>query len=118
MAQINFKKDRFRGRFTYSAHDIYEHSDIELDWDFGTFSDFIYYMKAYIEKDYDKLMDGCDGLEEIDLIGITFNAREGSESFSIDMFDGWERATMIFDEGKFGDINLDKLKRIKDIINE
>lgn len=118
MAQINFKKDRFRGRFTYSAYDSDENDGIELDWDFGTFSDFMYYMKAYIEKDYNKLMDGCEYLENIDLIGITFNAKDGSESFSVDMFDGWQRATMIFDESKFGDINLNKLKRIKDIINE
>ena len=118
MAEITFEKDSFRGRFTYSAYAIDEDEYMEIDWDFGTFSDFMYYMKAYVEQDYEKLMDGCKGLKDIELKGISFMARQGTEGFSIDMFENWGRATMMFNESKFGDINLDKLKRIKDIINE
>ena len=118
MSQIHFDKEYIRGEFTYIATDDETGERIELDWSFGDFETFIYYMKAYIEKDFSKVMDGCDGISDVQLIGISFSAKNQDASTRIDMFEDWLRATTYFDLDKFNTNYEDKMKRIMAIIKE
>lgn len=118
MAQINFPKEYIKGTFTYSAYDEDRQETIELDWDFGDFETFMYYMEAYINKDFAKVMDGCHGISDVELKGISFSAKDQDASTRVDMFDGWLRATTCFDLDKFDSNYEDKLKRIMAIIRE
>jgi len=118
MTQIIFPKEYIKGTFTYTALAEDEQETIELDWDFGDFETFMYYMDTYINKDFTKVMDGCHGITDIELKGISFSAKDQDASTRIDMFEGWLRATTHFDLDKFNDINEDKMKRIMAIIKE
>jgi len=118
MVRIIFPKEYIKGTFTYSAYDEDEQDTVELDWAFGDFDTFMYYMEAYINKDFNKVMDGCNSLSDVELKGISFSAKDQDASTRIDMFEGWLRATTHFDLDKFNGVNEDKMKRIMAIIKE
>lgn len=118
MTQINFSKESISGRFTYTAVDDESGDTIELDWDFSDFETFMYYMGAYVKGDFTKVMDGCNGISDVELVGISFFAKNQDATTRIDMFEGWLRATSIFDLDKFSGVYEDKMKRIMDIIKE
>lgn len=118
MAQIIFPKEHIKGTFTYTAYAKDEQDTVELDWDFGDFETFMYYMEAYINKDFTKVMDGYQGITDVELKSISFSAKDQDASARIDMFDDWLRATTCFDLDKFGSEYEDKIKRIMAIIKE
>lgn len=118
MTQINFNKEYIRGTFTYVATNDETGEGVELDWSFGDFETFMYYMEAYINRDFTKVMDGFEGLSNVQLEGISFSAKNADASTRIDMFDDWLRATTYFDLDKFNGINEEKFKRIMAIIKE
>jgi len=118
LAQIQFDEKYIQGTFTYIATDDETGERIELDWSFGDFETFMYYMKAYNEKDFSKVMDGCHSISDVQLIGISFSAKNQDASTRINMFEGWLRATTYFDLDKFNSKYEDKMKRIMAIINE
>jgi len=118
MSQVNFKDDEFYGLLHFNVIAMEYENMQEIEVTINDFDDFIFYMSSFYKEDYDSLFKESLTVESIEFEGFSFKGRQDSESFSIDMTDGWKRATIIFDEKKFGDVNIDKLRRMKKIIEE
>lgn len=118
MAQVAFKDDEFYGllHFDVTARE-YEEGIVQLEVRVYGFDDFTYYMSNYYKGVFNKIFENLT-IESLEFTGISFKGKQETERFSVDMLDGWRRATIIFDEKKFGDVNIDKLRRMKKIIEE
>lgn len=117
MAQVNFKNDEFHGVLHFNVRAIEYEDEQQLDVLLNGFNDFTRYMSSFHKGDFDNIFKTLT-VESLELTGISFTGRQDTERFSVDITDGWKRATIIFDEKKFGDLNIDKMKRIKKIIEE
>lgn len=116
MGQVNFDDVNYSGKLSFVVETKFDGS-YERSLTFTTFDEFNYYLENYYTKNYKELFDDID-IYFLELLGVSFRGIQDSERFSVDFTDGWRRATIIFDERKFGDINIDKLKRIRDILSE
>lgn len=118
MAQVRFNRDDFHGEIQFYIETPFD-GGYQTELTFSEFDDFNYYLKNYYAKNYKELFEESD-VQHVELTGISFKGRKygQSESFSIHLDEGWKQATVNFDEKKYGDININKLKRIKGIINE
>lgn len=117
MAQVSFGNKNFTGIMVLNIETKFD-GEHHQDKEFSDFDEFAYYMRMLQEKKYGELVEYEEDVYTIQLIGITFKGKQDSERFVVDMHEGWKRATISFDEKKYGDINKDKLKRIKAILDE
>lgn len=118
MAQVTFKDDEFYGllHFDVTARE-YEEGIVQLEVRVNSFDDFTNYMNNYYKGNFNNIFENLT-IESLEFTGISFEGRQETERFSIDILEGWRRATIIFDEKKFGDVNIDKLRRMKKIMEE
>lgn len=119
MAQVHFKNEEFHGilHFTITAME-YDEPYQQVELKINDFDDFVTHMHKFYSNNRHDLFHGLT-VENLEFTGISFvGSRDGTERFSIDITNGWKRATTIFDEKKYGDLNKDKLKRIQDILRE
>lgn len=115
MSQFTFERGSYKGVLIFLVEDYYgEPQEIELQ--FIDFDEFLHHMNLYYANKYEELLDMK--MHNVELNGISFSGRQGSERFSVDMLEGFNRATIIFDETKFTGIKNDKLKRIEKILME
>ncbi|WEG18686.1 hypothetical protein PQ478_09415 [Alkalihalophilus pseudofirmus] len=118
MAQVRFDKDEFHGELQFYVETSFD-GGYQTELSFSEFDDLSYYLRAYYFNNYKELFQDSD-IVSLVLTGISFKGRKygESESFSLHLDEGWKRAIVNFDEKKYGDLNVDKLKRIRDIIIE
>lgn len=116
MAQVNFGKEEFYGELQFSLEISLEGS-FERELTFSHLDEMNYYLNNFYAKNYKKLFERED-IHHVELIGISFKGIKDSERFSVNVTEDWNRATIIFNEKKFGDINVEKMNRIKKIIEE
>lgn len=116
MAQVIFGKGEFQGELQFNIETHFDGS-VQVELSFGDFDDLNYYLQNFYKKNYKELFTEKN-ISHVELLGISFKGRKDSERFAVHLTEGWKQATIMFDESKFGDVNVDKLKRIKDILNE
>lgn len=116
MAQVTFESGNYAGELAFTIETKFDGS-YERNIMFSTFDEMNHYLERYYSKKYDDLFNDED-VYHVQFTGVSFRGKQDTEHFAVNMTDGWKRATMIFDESKFGDINVEKLKRIKVILSE
>lgn len=117
MAQVTFDDEEFYGELHFVIETNFEGSH-NKEISFSDFDEFSYCLQNFYTKNYKELFNEEEDIFHVVLSGIAFKGRQDTERFAIDVFDGWKRATMIFNEEKFGDLNIEKLELIKKIIND
>ncbi|MGG0667829.1 hypothetical protein ABE073_04785 [Lederbergia citrisecunda] len=117
MAQVSFKNEEFHGVLHFNVGTMEYDENLQLDLIVNDFDDFTKHMHNFYKRNFGQLFKNIT-VHTIEFTGISFTGRQGTELFSVDITDGWKRATIIFDEKKFGDISIDKIRRIKKIIEE
>lgn len=118
MAQVNFQTNEFQATLYFNVVAKEYEGMHNMKILVNDFEDFDYKMNSFYTGNYEDIFKEKLTIEEIEFEGVSFKGRQDTERFSIDMTDGWKRATVIFDEKKFGDVNIDKIKRIEKIIRE
>lgn len=116
MAQVVFENSNYYGELSFMIETKFDGS-YERNIKFSTFDEMNYYLMRYYSNKYSEMFDDED-IFQVYFIGITFKGIQDSERFSVNITEGWKHATLMFDESKFGDLNIDKLKRIKEILAE
>lgn len=117
MAQVHYKDEEFRGTLYFMVYQEFEDTEGTTEISFTNYEQMNNNLKMHYEGKHAELFR-LEDIIEVEFKGIGFSGRQGSEKFSVNIEDGWKRATIMFDESKFGDININKMDRIKKIIEE